>query len=126
MPYQATEVSQDPLNYFMEHSEEGARLHPADVLLRMNHSRKEVFAYLIRTATNSKWSHSALIYLVNDPPRGLENTFLIEAKTKGIGMASWRNEVMPFEQFTVGIKRPKLDWYQESPDEEAARDPHDP
>lgn len=126
MPFRATLVSDDPLTYFMEQGEDGPRLHISDVLLRVNHSHTEVFAHLIRTATNSKWSHSALVYLVNDPSNGLENTFLIEAKTKGVIIASWRNEVMPFKEFTVGIKRPKLDWYKESPYEQSRHDPHDP
>lgn len=126
MPYRATMVSENPLDYFMQHGEEGPRLRVSDVVLRINHSRKEVFAHLIRVATNSKWSHSALVYLVNDPPKGLENTFLIEARPKGVIMVSWRNEVMPFEEFTVGIKRPRLDWYKENPYEKARRDPRDP
>jgi hypothetical protein len=125
MSYRATLVSQDPLDYFMQHDDEAPRLCVSDVVLRMNHSRKEIFASLIRMATRSKWSHSALVYLVNDPLKGLDNTFLIEAKTKGIIMSSWRNEVMPFDQFTVGIKRPKLDWYRENPDEEARHNPCD-
>ncbi|HLZ62127.1 MAG TPA: hypothetical protein VKR06_34720 [Ktedonosporobacter sp.] len=124
--YRATLVSQDPLDYFMQHDEEAPRLRVSDVVLRMNQSRKELFAYLIRMATNSKWSHSALVYLVKNPLKGLDNTFLIEAKTKGIILSSWRNEVMPFDTFTMGIKRPKLDWYRESPDEEARHDPYNP
>lgn len=126
MPYRAVQVSHDPLDYFMRPDETGPRLHISDVVLRINHSRREIFARLIRTATNSKWSHSALVYLVNDPPRGLENTFLIEARPKGVIMTSWRNEVMPFAEFTVGIKRPKLDWYQENPYERARHDAQDP
>jgi hypothetical protein len=126
MPYRATLVSQNPLDFFMRHDEEGPRLRVSDVVLRINHSHTEVFAHLIRMATNSQWSHSALVYLVNDPPKGLENTFLIEVRPKGVIMTSWRNEVMPFKEFTVGIKRPKLDWYKETPAEKARRDPCDP
>ena len=114
MAYRASKVSQDPLTYFMQQEGDGPRLRISDVILRINHSRKEVFARLIRTATNSQWSHSALVYLVNDPPKGLENTFLVEARPKGVIMTSWRNEVMPYDEFTVGIKRPKVDWYQEN------------
>jgi hypothetical protein len=46
--------------------------------------------------------------------------------TKGIRIASWRNEVVPFEKFTVGIKRPRLDWYVETPYEVSKHDPDDP
>jgi hypothetical protein len=126
MPYRATQVSQDPLDYFMRHDEAEPHLRVSDVILRSNHSKKEVFARLIRMATNSQWSHSAFVSTVNDPSKGLENTFLIEAKTKGVLISSWRNEVMPYNTFTVGIKRPKLDWYRESPAEVARRDVHDP
>jgi hypothetical protein len=125
VPYCATNVSQDPLTYFMQQGEDGPHLRISDVVLRINHSRKEVFAYLIRAATRSKWSHSALVYLVNDPPKGLENTFLVEARPKGVIMTSWRNEVMPYDEFTVGIKRPRLDWYRENADEQATHDLND-
>ncbi|MGH2509413.1 MAG: hypothetical protein ACRDHZ_18705 [Ktedonobacteraceae bacterium] len=125
MAYRATLVSQDPLEYLMEHDEDGPRLHIADVVLRINNSIREVAAHLIRIATNSKWSHSALVYVVNSPPRGLRNTFLIEAQTQGINFSSWRNEVMPFKEFTVGIKRPKLDWYIENAHEKAKGNPYD-
>ncbi len=81
---------------------------------------------MIRLATNSKWSHSAIVYLLGNPYKGFNNTFLIEAKTKGVHIASWRNEVIPFETFTVGIKRPCLDWYVETPYETAHHDTHNP
>jgi hypothetical protein len=124
--YRATNVSQDPLTYFMQSGEEGPRLRISDIVLRINHSRREVFAHLIRLATKSQWSHSALVYLVNDPPMGLENTFLVEARPKGVIMTSWRNEVMPYDEFTVGIKRPRLDWYRENPQEQAGHNLDDP
>jgi hypothetical protein len=126
MQYRATNVSQDPLAYFMQRGEDGPRLRVADVILRINRSRTEVFAHLIRAATKSPWSHSALVYLVNDPPKGLENTLLVEARPKGVIMTSWRNEVMPYQEFTVGIKRPKLDWYKENAEERSLHQAHDP
>jgi hypothetical protein len=124
--YRATQVSQDPLEYFMHPEEDGSRLRISDVVLRIHHGRKEVSSHLIRIATNSEWSHSALVYLVNDPPKGLENTFLIEARPKGVIMTSWRNEVLPYDEFTVGIKRPRLDWYQENSYEKSRHDTTDP
>lgn len=122
MAYRAQQVSQDPLDFFMQHNETGPRLRVSDVVLRINHSKREIFSHLIRMATNSQWSHSALVSSINNPSRGLRNTFLIEAETKGVIVSSWRNEVMPYKEFTVGIKRPRLDWYQENPDEAARRD----
>ncbi len=126
MPYRATKVSQDPLAYFMQTGEDGPHLRIADIVLRVNHSKKEVFAHLIRLATQSEWTHSAIVYLVNDPPKGLQNTFLLEARPEGVIMTSWRNEVQPYDEFTVGIKRPKLDWYQENPTEQTEHNPRDP
>ncbi len=124
--YRAVHIDQNPLDYFLQVTENGSVLRVADVLLRANKDPKEIFAHLIRMATASKWSHSAILYLISDPYRGYNNTFLVEAKTKGINIASWRNEVVPFEQFTVGIKRPDVEWYIETPREQAKHDPHDP
>jgi len=126
MVLRATCVTGDPLNYFHQRSDEGPYLRVSDVVLRYNHNPKDMFAHLIRIATNSKWSHSALLYLLSDPAKGFDNTFLVEARTKGIRVASWRNEVFPYEQFTIGIKRPRLDWYAETPYEISKHDPHDP
>ncbi len=126
MAYRATCVSQDPLDYFLNNKDKTSHLRVSDIVLRENKSPKEVFAHLIRLATNSKWSHSALLYLISDPAKGYDNTFLIEALTKGIHITSWRNEVVPFHKFTVGIKRPILDWYTETPYEASKHDPRDP
>ena len=126
MAFRATHVCGEPFDYFLQTGEEGPRLRVSDVILRCNHNPKEVFSHLIRLASNSKWSHSALVYLLNDPPKGFNNTFLVEAMTTGVRVASWRDEVLPFEQFTVGIKRPRLDWYVETPYERSRHDPCDP
>lgn len=125
MAYRAIHVGDDPIHYFLDPNDKGPLLRISDVVLRANRDPKEVFAHLIRLATDSKWSHSAIFYLISDPYRGFNNTFLVEAKTKGINLVSWRNEVVPFEQFTVGIKRPKLDWYVENAYEKSRRDPQD-
>lgn len=126
MAYRATRVADNPLDYFLQTHENGPHLRIADVVLRENKDPKEVFAHMIRLATGSKWSHSAIFYLLSDPTRGYNNTFLVEAKTKGVHITSWRDEVVPFDQFTVGIKRPVLDWYQETPHEAELHDTEDP
>jgi hypothetical protein len=126
MAFRATCVGGDPLTYFLQQGDEGPHLRVSDVVVRYNHDPREVFSHMIRIATNSQWSHSALLYLLNDPPKGFDNTFLIEAMPKGVRVASWHNEVIPFEKFTVGIKRPRLDWYVESPYEISRHDPADP
>lgn len=125
MTYKAIYIGNDPIRYFLDSSDSKNSLQVADVMLRANRDPKEVFAHLIRLATDSKWSHSAIFYLVSDPYRGFNNTFLVEAKTKGINLVSWRNEVVPFEQFTVGIKRPRLDWYVENAYEKSRHDAED-
>ena len=126
MSYRAIRIDQDPLSYFLQPGDQEPHVRVADVVLRENKSPKEVFAHMIRIATGSKWSHSAIFYLVSNPKKGFDNTFLVEALTKGVHIASWRNEVIPFEQFTVGIKRPCLDWYVETPYEAARHDPCNP
>ncbi|HEU5227469.1 MAG TPA: hypothetical protein VFU49_06620 [Ktedonobacteraceae bacterium] len=126
MPYRALCVDQDPLKYFLQDNDAEPSIRVADIVLRENKSPKEVFAHMIRIATGSKWSHSAIFYLISNPRKGFDNTFLVEALTKGVHLASWRNEVIPFEQFTVGIKRPRLDWYVETPYEASLHEPCNP
>lgn len=126
MAFRATCVSQEPLDYFLQKSDEEPHLRVSDVVLRINQSPKGVFSHLIRIATNSKWSHSALLYLLSGPSKGYHNTFLVEVLTKGLHIVSWRNEVVPYEKFTVGIKRPRLDWYMETPYESSRYEPRDP
>ncbi len=126
MPYRATRVADDPLTYFRQTSDEGPRLRVSDVILRVNHNPKEIFSRLIRYATNSQWSHTAILYLLNDPSKGFDNIFLVEALTSGVHVVSWENEVYPFKEFTVGIKRLPLDWYVETPYEQSRHDPRDP
>src|SRR2546421_12541061 len=115
MAIRATFVSKDPLNYFLQHDDEGPHLRVSDVVLRVNHDPKEIFSHLIRIATNSQRSHSALLYLTNDTPKAFDNTFLVEAMTTGIRKASRRNEVVPSEQFTEGSIRPLIYGYVETP-----------
>jgi len=88
MPYRAIKVAEDPLQYFLQPNDAGPYLRVSDVVLRENKDPKEVFAHMIRIATGSKWSHSALLYLTSDPDKRYNNIFLVEAKTKGIHIAS--------------------------------------
>jgi hypothetical protein len=76
MVYRATYIEQDPLKFFLqEHKDDDPFLQVADVVLRENKNPKEVFAHMIRIATGSKWSHSAIVYLLSDPHKGFTNTF---------------------------------------------------
>ncbi len=122
MAYRATQVASEPIQYFRQDGDAGPRLRVGDVVLRANQDPKEIFARLIRLATNSHWSHSSLLYMLSDPLLGFDNTFLVEAMTTGVRVTSWDKEVTPPERFTVGIKRVPMDWYVESPGKVAGRD----
>ena len=126
MTYRATHLSNDAIAYFLQLSDAGPHLRVSDVVLRANMKTTEIFSSLIRFATNSAWSHSALLYLISDPPQGFDNTFLVEAMTSGVRVASWRNEVEPPEQFTVGLRRLNVDWYAETARDTAKRAADDP
>jgi diacylglycerol kinase family enzyme len=124
--FRATRVSSDPLAYIVQDNGAGPFLRISDVILRENNDPKEIFAHLIRMATGGVWSHSALLCSLGDPSCGLNETFLIESRPRHTQLVSWRDEVVPFDQFTVGIKRPRLDWYVETPEEASRHDPADP
>jgi hypothetical protein len=126
MPFRATQVSDDPIGYFASPQEGQAHLRIADVVVRANKNPREVFSRVIRLATQSPFSHSALIYLVPDAQQGFDNTFLVEAVTKGIRVTSWRNELTPLKQFSAGILRPRIGWYAEAPSERACHNSCDP
>ncbi|MGH2494585.1 MAG: hypothetical protein ACRDIV_07755 [Ktedonobacteraceae bacterium] len=123
MAFRATCVAPDPLDYILRQTD---AIRVADLVLRENKNPREIFSLAIRLGTGSKWSHSAIFYLLSDPRMGFHNTFLVEVKTKGINMVSWRNEIVPYDNFTVGIKRPRLDWYRETPYEISRHSPLDP
>ncbi|TMD59623.1 MAG: hypothetical protein E6I91_19995 [Chloroflexi bacterium] len=122
MAFRATRISQDPLTYFLRNASGSPLLHVADVIVRENKDPKEIFAHMIRLATDSKWSHAALLYPLDIPSREENTILLVEARTKGTRLATWREEVIPFDHFTVGIKRPCLEWYVETPEESARHD----
>ncbi len=127
MTHRATYIDRDPVDYFIERDERGAsRLDVADVVLRANQDPKEIFARMIRFATRSNWSHCALVLLLSNVRRGYNNTFLIESMTRGVRMADWRKTITPYKQYTVGIGRLSLDWYAETPYEQASHTPRDP
>ncbi|HET8913940.1 MAG TPA: hypothetical protein VFN23_20875 [Ktedonobacteraceae bacterium] len=115
MNFAGNQVSDNALTYFLDQESNVPLLKAADVILRVNMKKLKLFPRLIREATNSHWSHSGLIYVPADRRRGFDNTFLVEATTKGVRMASWRQEVLPFHLMTIGVKRLPMDWYTETP-----------
>lgn len=124
--FRAAHLSVDPLSFVAQGKGVGPFLHIGDVILRENNDPNEMFAHLIRMATGGVWSHSALLCSLGDPPEGPNETFLIESRPRRTQFVSWREEVVPFDQFSVGIKRPCLDWYAETPEEAARHNPADP
>ncbi|TMC92807.1 MAG: hypothetical protein E6J11_18445 [Chloroflexi bacterium] len=124
--FRATRVGSDPLTYVPQDNSPGPFLRITDVILRINNDPKEIFAQLIRMATGGIWSHSALLCSLGDPPSWSKETFLIESRPQRTLLKSWRDEVVPFDLFTVGIKRPRMDWYVETPEEALRHDPADP
>lgn len=126
MAFRATKMASDPLNYFIHADETTDLLHVSDIVLRSDADPSQFFSRVIRLATNSSWTHSALLYLISDPPQGFDNTFLVEAMVPGIHVTSWRTEVYPLERFTVGIRRLPLDWYSETPKEKSQHNAEDP
>ena len=124
--FRATRVGSDPLTYVPQDNSAGPFLRITDVILRVNNDPKEIFAQLIRMATGGIWSHSALLCSLGDPPSWSKETFLIESRPQRTLLKSWRDEVVPFDLFTVGIKRPRMDWYVETPEEALRHDPADP
>jgi hypothetical protein len=127
MALRARHVSDHPETFFRQNSDEGPYLRVGDILLRYRHSHTYVFSDLIRFATKSKWSHSSLVFLEPDPAQGSEAIFLVDVTTKkGAFVASWTHEMAKPDAFTEGLKRPRLDWYAETPDEKAAHALDDP
>ena len=127
MTYRASPLLQDPRDYFLEREPDGtSRLRVADVVLRAGEDPKDIFARIIRFATNSSWNHSALVFLLSNLKQGYDSTFLIEAITDGVRVADWRKTIVPYKQFSIGVKRVALDWYAETTAEQARHSASDP
>lgn len=127
MPLRARNASANSVAYFQQKSDEGPFLRVADIMLRYHHSHTHPFTDLIRLGTHSKWSHSSLIYLKPDTSKETEDVFLVDLTTnKGAFIESWSHEMSSPHKYTDGIKRLRLDWYVETPDERAKHAADDP
>jgi hypothetical protein len=86
----------------------GNYLERADVVL----TRREwdPASYLIRWATKSPFSHSAMVFTgpVHEP--GYASTFVIEASTDGVDLSNFRDYVDD-KSSMVAIKRLRRDWF---------------
>lgn len=123
MGLRAIRVADNQEDYFRQKSDAGPFLRVADVLLRYSHGRRHIFTDFIRLATQSKWSHSALIYLEPDSSGGDEQICIVDSTPKtGTRAISWAQEIDPLRKHTEGIKQLRLDWYVETAQEVAERE----
>lgn len=86
----------------------GRYLRRADVVLT---SRKnDLASYLIRTATNSPFSHAAMVFTGPQVELGYSSTFVIEAGTGGVDLASIKGYAADKSVF-FAIKRLRQPWF---------------
>ena len=86
----------------------GKYLERADIVLT---SRKgDISSSLIRWATNSSFSHSALVFTGKQFDQGISETFVIEAGTSGVDLTQLTRYVENKSNF-IAIKRLKKDWF---------------
>lgn len=67
-------------------------------------------SFLIRWATNSPFSHAALIFTSPNQEPGISSTFVIEAGTAGVDLTNLRDYVYDKSSF-VAIKRLRKPWF---------------
>jgi len=100
------EVWPMPIKQFLA----GEYLQRADVVLT---SRDYDFAsYLIRWATNSPFSHAALVFNRPDQNSGISNTFVIEAGTGGVDLTNITDYVSDKSSF-IALKRFNRPWFDQ-------------
>lgn len=98
------EVWPMPIEQFLA----GDYLQRADVVLT---SRDYDFAsYLIRWATNSPFSHAALVFNRPNQTSGISNTFVIEAGTGGVDLTNITDYVSDKSSF-IALKRFNRPWF---------------
>lgn len=89
----------------------GDYLNRADIVLTS--SSRDLSSAVIRWATNSVFSHAALIFSEPRIDAGINNTFVIEAGTGGVDLTNLRDYTSVRRSF-VAIKRFKKDWFDET------------
>jgi len=90
----------------------GKFLERADVVL----TRREwdVASWAIRWATNSPFSHSAMVFTGPQFESGYTSTFVIEAGTGGVDLTNLRDYIADKSAF-IAIKRFRKEWFDEMP-----------
>lgn len=89
----------------------GNYLDRSDVVLTTR--ARDISSAVIRWATNSSFSHAALIFSGPQYDPGIDNTFVIEAGTGGVDLTNLRDYTSVKRSF-VAIKRFKKDWFTEA------------
>lgn len=83
----------------------GQYLQKADVILEQRSG--DLPAWVIRWATNSQFSHAALVYTAPPYDSGLSTTFVIEAGTKGVDLTKLSDYLRDTRVSFIAIKRLK-------------------
>jgi hypothetical protein len=88
----------------------GSFLERADVVL----TRRDwdLASWVIRWATNSPFSHAAMVFTGPQFESGYTNTFVIEAGTGGVDLTNLRDYIADKSAF-VAVKRFKKEWFDE-------------
>lgn len=88
---------------------QGGWLQPADIVL----SRKngDIVSRLIRWVTKSHFSHSALVYVTPSFDPNYDNTFVIEAGTRGVDLANFARYVND-ERSVAVVLRLNRAWFE--------------
>jgi hypothetical protein len=74
-------------------------------------SRSPTFtSWLIRVATNSPFSHAALVFLLPQSANALNNTFLLESIRAGVGIANLKTYVTGKSRSQIAIRRLRRAW----------------
>lgn len=105
-PVKLPEVWPMPIEQFLA----GNYLQRADVVLT---SRDYDFAsYLIRWATDSPFSHAALVFNRPEQNSGITNTFVIEAGTGGVDLTNI-NDYLDDKSSFIALKRFNKPWFDQ-------------
>ena len=89
----------------------GNYLERADVVLTRRNW--DFASWAIRYATNSPFSHAAMVFTGPQFESGYSNTFVIESGTKGVDLTNLRDYIADKSAF-LAIKRFKKDWFDET------------
>lgn len=103
----ADDVWPKPVEEFLR----GNYLLRADVVLTRRSG--DIGSSLIRWATNSAFSHAALVYTGAQFDQGISGTFVIEAGTSGVDLTQLSHYAESKSTY-VAIKRFKRDWFNPS------------